>query len=366
LSFAKVRALTRVATPDREEQLLELARHSTASQLERVVRAWRRVDRLEEHDNERERHGKRELTLHIDDDGMYVLRARLDPEVGAVLERALAAASETLYGRRSAAEEGTSLRGADQVERATVGQRRADAIGLIAECALRNELAAMAPGQAPALEGPSTSGRSDRFQVVVHIDAEALREGCDRGQSVLDGTHVSAETSRRLSCDASRVVMMHDAEGRTIAVGRRTRTIPPAIRRALEHRDRGCRFPGCGLRFCDAHHITHWADGGATRLDNLTLLCRRHHRAVHEDGWRIIVTPEGTFTFYRPDGRPLPNAPATPIVPNDPTAALAATHNALGLEINASTALSQCRGERLDLDYAILTLRRTLRVDSRT
>jgi uncharacterized protein DUF222 len=188
-----------------------------------------------------------------------------------VLERALAAGTEALYGRRSAPMEGTSVRCSDEVERATVGQRRADAIGLIAECALRNELAATAVQHAQAFEGPSMIGRADRFQVMVHVDAEALCESSGCGQSVLDGTHVSAETSRRLSCDANRVVMVQDAEGRTVAVGRRTRTVPAAIRRSLEHRDRGCRFPGCGLRYCDAHHITHWADGGATRLDNLAM-----------------------------------------------------------------------------------------------
>jgi hypothetical protein len=93
--------------------------------------------------------------------------------------------------------------------------------------------------------------------MVVHVDAEALRESSDCGQFVIDGTRVSAETSRRLACDASRVLMVHDAEGRTIAVGRRTRTVPAAIRRSLEPRDRGCRFPGCGLRFCDAHQVRH-------------------------------------------------------------------------------------------------------------
>jgi hypothetical protein len=347
-----MRALTRVTTPEREEQMLELARYSTASQLERIVRAWRRVDRLEERENERERHQSRELTIYIDDDGMYVLRARLDPEVGAVLERALVAGSEALYGRRSAAE-CTSMRCANEVEQATAGQRRAEAIGLIAECALRNELA-----DAERQDGPaSTGGRADRFQVVVHVDAVALREASDCGQSVIDGTRVSAETSRRLACDAGRVVMMHDAEGRVIGAGHRTRTIPPAIRRALEHRDRGCRFPGCGLRFCDAHHINHWADGGATRLDNLMLLCRCHHRAVHEEGFRIVVTADGEFSFCRPDGRLMPDAPAAPRIPNDPVAALTAAHNTLGLAINSSTALSHWRGERLDLDYAILTLR---------
>src|SRR5438132_608638 len=107
-------------------------------------------------------------------------------------------------------------------------------------------------------------------------------------QSVLEeGTHVSAETSQRLACDASRVVMRDDGEGRLLEVGARTRTIPPALRRALDHRDQGCRFPGCGLRFTQGHHLRHWAHGGPTTLSNLALLCRRHHRAVHEEGYQV-------------------------------------------------------------------------------
>jgi 5-methylcytosine-specific restriction endonuclease McrA len=90
-------------------------------------------------------------------------------------------------------------------------------------------------------------------------------------------------TSQRLACDASLVHMRHDADG-VLDVGRKTRTIPLSIRRALTARDAGCRFPGCTSRRCDAHHLTHWADGGATSVDNLVLLCRRHHRAVHEGG----------------------------------------------------------------------------------
>ncbi|MGH7321675.1 MAG: HNH endonuclease [Candidatus Rokuibacteriota bacterium] len=108
------------------------------------------------------------------------------------------------------------------------------------------------------------------------------------GQCVLkDGARVSGETSQRLACDASRVVMRHDGDGHPLDVGRRTRTIPAALRQALLHRDRGCRFPGCGLRHCQGHHLRHWANGGATTLDNLTLLCRRHHRAVHEEGYQV-------------------------------------------------------------------------------
>ncbi|MGH7552330.1 MAG: HNH endonuclease [Longimicrobiales bacterium] len=198
----------------------------------------------------------------------------------------------------------------------------------------------------------------------MHVDAEALRESSDSGQSVLsNGPRVTAETSRRLACDASRVIMLHDAEGRTIGVTRRTRTVPPAIRRALDHRDRGCRFPGCGLRLCDAHHVKHWADGGATRLQNLMLLCRRHHRAVYEEGFRIVVSEDGELRFHRPDGRALDAAPLAPRLPEDPPANLASAHCALGLEIDESTAMSGWMGERLDLDYAVLTLRGPRTID---
>ena len=111
-------------------------------------------------------------------------------------------------------------------------------------------------------------------------------------QTVLDeagGIHVSAETARRLACDAATVTMRHGPGGEILDVGRRTRTISPALRRALAARDRRCRFPGCGNGRVDAHHVEHWADGGRTALDNLVLLCRRHHRAVHEEGFRVTI-----------------------------------------------------------------------------
>ena len=134
-------------------------------------------------------------------------------------------------------------------------------------------------------------------------------------QTVLDeggGIHVSAETARRLACDAATVTMQHGARGEILDVGRRTRTISPALRRALASRDGQCRFPGCRNRRCDVHHLRHWADGGATALDNLLLLCRRHHRSVHEEGYRVTLSATGEATFVRPDGRPFPAAPPTP------------------------------------------------------
>jgi hypothetical protein len=119
----------------------------------------------------------------------------------------------------------------------------------------------------------------------------------------------SAETSRRLACDASVVVIEEGPEGSALDVGRKTRSIPPAIRRALNARDGRCRFPGCTARHCDAHHITHWAEGGGTSLDNLLLLCRRHHRLVHEGGIGIERDTGGAVTFVRPDGRRIERAP---------------------------------------------------------
>ena len=94
--------------------------------------------------------------------------------------------------------------------------------------------------------------------------------------------------------------MKHDSEGKILDVGRRTRTIPTAIRRALTVRDEACQFPGCGLKHCEAHHLKHWADGGETSLDNLVLLCRHHHRAVHEEGYRIERSSDGELRFLRP------------------------------------------------------------------
>ena len=140
-------------------------------------------------------------------------------------------------------------------------------------------------------------------------------------------------------------------------VGRKTRTVPPAIRRALDHRDGGCRFPGCGNRFCDAHHIKHWADGGETRLDQLTLLCRRHHRAVHEEGFKVEIAGGGQeIRFYWPDGRPFPDVLPASKLPDDPVAALESKHSQLGIRVDPETTTPLWNGERFDVGYAIHTL----------
>ena len=367
ISYSKVRAITRVATPENERRLRDFALCAPASYVERMTRAWRAVDRQAEADDERRRHEGRCLSTWVDDaDGMVVIRGRLTPEVGAVVRRALEAAVDRQRSEEPAAAGGPET---------TFGQRQADALGLIAESALAAELDRGAAG--------------DRYQVVLHVDADTLRADAAEAEDApdvsaetppagaapaagdagdvpaetrrpghaaledADGLRVSAETSRRIACEASAVVMRHAADGAILDVGRKTRTIPPALGRALRARDRGCRFPGCTARRCDAHHVRHWADGGATRLDNLVLLCRRHHRAVHEEGFRVEVDPGGEVAFRWPDGRPFPAAPASPrwtgpaLAPTDARLAVA------GIAIGPATATPHWHGERLDLGYAI-------------
>ncbi|MPY86787.1 MAG: DUF222 domain-containing protein [Luteitalea sp.] len=193
--------------------------------------------------------------------------------------------------------------------------------------------------------------------MVIHVDENTLKEDTrpaagdhpvepDTGQAVLEdaeGAYVSAETSRRIACDASTVVMRHAPDGTVLDVGRKRRTIPPAIRRALAARDRRCRFPGCTARHCEAHHVRHWADGGPTRLTNLVLLCKRHHRAVHEEGFTLTQSADGTVGVCRPDGRPLPTSPPVPRWDNDdqvrdPLAPIAARLATAGIRIDPHTA----------------------------
>jgi hypothetical protein len=339
LSYAKLRALTRVATPETEARLLAVGRAGTAVHVERIVRGWRRVDCQAEARTAARQHAARELYVHEDEDGSVVVRGRLTPEVGALLVRALEAAREMLYQRTRASVDSPSAAG-PAMPASTRPQQRADALALVAETALHHELDPGAPGE--------------RYQVVVHVDAETLMDPFGPGQSVLEhGANVPAGTSQRLACDASRVLMQHDAEGRTVEVGARTRTIPPALRRALLHRDRTCRFPGCHVRVAEGHHVRHWAQGGPTTLSNLVLLCRRHHRAVHEEGYRLSRAPDGALDFRRPDGQPVPEVPPASPLPADPVVALHAQHTAIGLGIHPRTSCARWLGERLDVGWAI-------------
>lgn len=337
LSYSKVRALTRVAEPATEDYLLSIALHGTAHHVEKLVRCYRRVCEAQELGREARQQARRELVFHHDDDGSLVIRARLPAEAGAVLLKALEVAVGELPQADVSAE-------TSPVHESTQA-RRADALGAIAESFLQNAPAALSGG--------------DRQQIVVHVDAATLRHRRPGRCELDDGPGVSAETVRRLGCDASLVMMIDDEAGEPLDVGRKTRSIPPALRRALRSRDRGCRFPGCThTRFVDGHHIHHWADGGATKLSNLVSLCRFHHRQVHEGGVKVEVLDDGALRFLRADGRPFDQAVCRAPV-GEPRVLPDERWVALGrAAVAPDAAISRWRGESMDYGTAIDALLR--------
>jgi hypothetical protein len=301
--------------------------------------------------------------------------------------RAIEAASDALYGRDGDV---------------TPEQRRADAVGLLAERALAAGFA----------DGPVSGSRAERYQVVLHVEPGALQEHSAeareqrdvtgdvsaevrggsisvrdvsseaRGGSIsvrdvsaetsapeiaagqppvarlADGVSLCAGTARRLACDASVVVVARapaassggTSPGAVLDVRRRTRTIPPALRRALEVRDGGCRYPGCASRFTDAHHIEHWADGGQTRLENLLLLCRRHHRAVHEGRARVCRGADDSIAFFGPDGRVLSDAPHRSLAARNGPAGRYGTAEPNGTHSGAVERVRPARADEVRLD----------------
>ena len=370
LSYSKVRALSRVATPATEDTLLMIALHGTAAHVETVVRHFRRAQESIALDLEARQLATRGLHYHYDDDGSLVLQARLPAEAGALLVKALDQATagwhrdrdvsaETLaHGSAAGGSAGQSgITPAGRTLAPTLGQRRADALARFAESWLAHGDQALSGG--------------DRQQIIVHVDAETLvgaasdvasndddrsdgdgtpREAMPGRCELEDGPALAVETARRLACDASIVRIVEDGLGRPLDVGRKTRSIPPSIRRALQSRDAGCRFPGCThTRFLDGHHIRHWADGGATRLSNLVLLCRHHHRQVHEGRVEVQVLDDGALRFKGPDGRAFEAAPGT----KGDSREIVLTHRRAGLAIDAGTAVTRWAGERMDYGMAV-------------
>ena len=286
LSYSKVRAITRVATAESEAELLELAEAMTAAHVEQLVKRYRQAERLQESRAAFASYRHRNFTCHYDEDGSLVFEGRLPAEVGALLLQALDRGTEWL------------MRG-ERIQTVPLPERRADALAALAERFLE---------KSPEADDGFRS--ADRFQVVIHASAEALPEygpvNPDDPPQVQGGPVLSTETVRRLTCDCAVVPLLETKDGEPLNVGRKTRVIPPAIDRALKRRDQGCRFPGCvNTRFVDGHHIVHWADGGETSLHNTVLLCRRHHRLVHEGGY-YIVKDGCEFMFFRGDGWMVP------------------------------------------------------------
>jgi hypothetical protein len=201
---------------------------------------------------------------------------------------------------------------------------------------------------------------ADRYQVVVHVTAETLDSvqalSDAAGQCHLDdGPHVTAETSLRIGCDCSIVRLVENENGEPLSIGRKSRVIPPAIRRALRFRDHGCRFPGCtNTFFIDGHHIEHWADGGVTSLDNLVQLCRHHHRLVHEGGFHCEKDERGILQFRDIRKRTLGTYVLPTPLPDDANLEDWMVTRLQDFEIDESTCVPNwMAGDRMDWDFAV-------------
>jgi hypothetical protein len=304
----------------------------TASQLERVLRAYRRVTSEEASALQEQSY----VGWTWDEDGSLLIRGRLAPEDGVLFLKALEAARDALQEQAWEEERGSAE------PRASYRPTSAEAFTAMAETAL----AAVDRG----------GGRSvERHQVIVHVDAAALACAGEGGCSVEEGPALAPETARRIACDSS-LVEVTEQHGEPLSIGRKRRTVPPALHRALRARDHGCRFPGCdNRRFVDAHHVEHWAHGGETTVDNLVLLCRRHHRYVHEGGYSIERRAGGELRFRNRWGGVIESAPRPP----------PGTHEGL---VDASAALEIDEwtydpgyGDRMDLELALEALVQALR-----
>jgi hypothetical protein len=386
MSYAKVRALTRIAAPATEAGLAELAASMTAGQLERFVRAHRQVPAA---CGLRARAARR-VCWRVDDDGSLAMSIRLPAAEGQVVLQALRAAAGGLEhphrvaGGPAAAPPAAAPPG----PQAAADGPQAAADGADPEPAgLAGALVAIAGA---VLAGKiTTAGNPDLYQVIVHVGPEALTTSPqpdhqpgpepDAGPRpphevpagtpasdqpapasrpaghpahpvrchIEDGPALSPATAQRLACQATITWLLHDHDGTLLDAGRRHRTPPPALRRAVRERDHyRCQFPGCHSRRTDIHHIRPWARGGKTRLANLILLCDAHHAIVHDLGYLITAEPGGGHAFTRPDGTPLPASPPLPAASGDITARHDAT-------ITAGTIVPGWHGERLDLDHAI-------------
>ena len=331
VSYSKARAVTRVATVASDAEWASTALEATAAQLERIVRTYRRAERSDEIARTQNHDSHRGLHTFYDDDGMLVIQGRLAPEAGALLMKALEAAQVQ-----------------DADPEVTYPQRQADALVEMAGTSLGGS------------KGNESSG--DRYQVVVHVDAEVLADPSASGRSELEGgPALSSETARRIACDASVVEMKHGASGEILSVGRKARVVSTSIRRALRARDGCCRFPGCNNRITDAHHVAHWVDGGETSLANTILICKRHHTMVHEGGYRIDLNAGGQPRFTRPDGVRIPSVLRAPSVgsANGAAATLARGNAGAGIQIDAMTAYPRWDGEAVDYDYVAAVMQQS-------
>jgi len=299
LSYAQVRAVTRIATPDNEQRVLEIALAATGAQLERICRGFRRATEAD-----REHAAERQVRARTLGDGLVKLEVVLSADEAELVMQALTAGRRALSGAAMASEGGSlAVRarvGRDEASPAPQATAVDALVHLVSAFLARKDDSAAAPGT----DGP-------RAEVVLHVDQDLVSDDHTLAATLGDGTRVSAETLRRVACDGGLVVAVSGAQGQVLDIGRRTRAIPSAIRRAMVLRDRHCRFPGCANRaFLHGHHVQHWMHGGRTSLDNLLTLCSFHHRQVHEGGFELRVTNSGDVDAFAPSGKRLAAVPA--------------------------------------------------------
>lgn len=343
ISYSKVRELTRVACPATEDYLLLIAIHGTAHHVERLVRYYRNAKESEELTREARQQKDRMLQYFYDHDGSVVIKARLPAQAGALFMKAIDRAVDNLWETEPEAVETDTPAGTPTVKFLPTRTKRADALELLAESFLQN--------------GAATLSGGDKHQIAVHVDMETLQNGCAGRCEIEHGTHIAAETARRLACDASVVGMVEDENGDPLSVGRKTRSIPPALQRALRSRDKGCRFPGCcNSRYLDAHHVMHWAHGGETKLSNLLLLCRFHHRAVHEGKVIVQTLDDGAIRFVRPDGESFDSVAPGHTHSIGDWRELPRQHEQKQIVIDTRTAVTRWDGGPLDFGIAVDSL----------
>ena len=353
LSYAKVRALTRIATPDTEASLAELAAPMTANQLERFARAHRQVSAVDD----QAARIRRRLAFRFEDDGSLSGTFHLPPLAGAVLLKALRAAAADLEPPDPADREHPDPAGAEDPDLGQPTNSQPESPGVSAETPTsRRPLAPTSSSLADALlviaeaflGGKAASADDpDVYQVIVHVGTDAITPGRPDDRPPAEAGDVSAETpapsqppsaapparpddpadparchvedgpaisinvAQMIACSATWSWMLHDSAGKLLDLGRRRRRPSTAMRRAARERDKcRCRFPGCESRRVDLHHIQYWSNGGRTKLDNLVSLCRYHHQVIHDRGYLIATARDGTFTFYQPGGYPRPGLPA--------------------------------------------------------